>query len=113
MRGKAVLPIRWMAPESFFGRFSTKTDVWSYGITLWEIFTLCRSQPYQEMTDEQLIMSVQRGDTGILPNRPPHIPDKVYDDVMAKCWTYNPTERPDFGTVYNQLLDYYMLSDEY
>ena len=113
MRGKAVVPIRWMAPESFFGRFSTKTDVWSYGITLWEIFTLCRSQPYQEMTDEQLIMSVQRGDRGILPNQPPHIPDKVYDDVMAKCWTYNPTERPDFGTVYNQLLDYYMLSDEY
>ena len=109
MRGKAVLPIRWMAPESFFGRFSTKTDVWSYGITLWEIFTLCRSQPYQEMTDEQLIMGVQRGDRGILPNRPPHIPDKVYD-VMAKCWTYNPTQRPDFGTAYNQLLDYYTLN---
>ena len=111
MRGKAVLPIRWMAPESFFGRFSTKTDVWSYGITLWEIFTLCRSQPYQEMTDEQLIMGVQKGDRKILPNRPPHIPDKVYD-IMAKCWIYNPTLRPDFGTVYNQLLDYYTLSYE-
>ena len=110
-RGKAVVPIRWMAPESFFGAFSTKTDVWSYGITLWEIFTLCRSQPYQEMTDEQLIMGVQRGDRGILPNRPPHIPDKVYD-VMAKCWTYNPTQRLDFGTVYNQLLDYYTISYE-
>ena len=111
MRGKAVLPIRWMAPESFFGRFSTKIDVWSYGITLWEIFTLCRSQPYQEMTDEQLIMDVQKGDKRILPNRPPHIPDKVYD-AMAKCWIYDPTQRPDFGTVYNQLLDYYTLSYE-
>ena len=111
MRGKAVLPIRWMAPESFFGRFSTKTDVWSYGITLWEIFTLCRSQPYQEMTDEQLIMGVQKGERRIFPNRPPHIPDKVYD-VMAKCWIYDPTLRPDFGTVYNQLLNYYTFSYE-
>ena len=108
MRGKAVVPIRWMAPESFFGRFSTKTDVWSYGITLWEIFTLCRSQPYQEMTDEQLINDVQKGDIRILPNRPPHIPDKAYD-VMAKCWIYNPIQRPDFKIVYNQLLDYYTL----
>ena len=112
MRGKAILPIRWMAPESFFGRFSTKTDVWSYGVTLWEIFTLCRKQPYQEMTDEQLIKEVQKGHKRILLKRPLFIPDKVYD-VMVKCWIYSPAQRPDFGTLYNELLDYYTLSCEH
>jgi len=60
------------------------------------------------MTDEQLIMDVQKGDRRILPNRLPHIPDKVYD-VMAKCWIYDRTRR---SAVYNQLLDYYTLSYE-
>ena len=111
MRGKAILPIRWMAPESFFGRFSTKTDVWSYGVTLWEIYTLCRMQPYHEMTDEQLITDVQKGRRRILLKRPPYIPDKVYN-VMVNCWIYNPTQRPDFGSLYDQLLEDYKLNCE-
>ena len=111
MRGKAILPIRWMAPESFFGRFSTKTDVWSYGVTLWEIFTLCRKQPYHEMTDEQLINDVQKAHKRILLKRPPFIPDRVYN-VMTNCWIYSPSQRLDFGTVYNELFDYYMLTCE-
>ena len=109
MRGKAILPIRWMAPESFFGRFSTKTDVWSYGVTLWEIFTLCRTQPYHEMTDEELINDVQKAHKRILLKRPPFIPDRVYD-VMTKCWIYSSRQRLDFGTMYNELLDYYMVT---
>ena len=108
MQGKALLPIRWMAPESFYGRFSTKTDVWSYGVVLWEIFTLCRKQPYDEITDEELIIDVQKGHkkTTML-KRPPFIPDKVHN-VMTSCWKYNPIQRPDFETLYNQLFDYYM-----
>ena len=108
MRGKAMLPIRWMAPESFFGRFSTKTDVWSYGVTLWEIYTLCRMQPYHEMTDEQLIIDVQKGHR-VLLKRPPHIPDEVYN-VMVNCWIYHPTQRPDFESLYDQLLKHYKLN---
>ena len=108
MRGKAILPIRWMAPESFFGRFSSKTDVWSYGVTLWEIYTLCRMQPYHEMTDEQLITDVQKG-RRVLLKQPPDTPDKVYD-VMVNCWIYNPTQRPDFESLYDQLLENYKLN---
>ena len=55
LRGRAVLPIRWMAMESFYGRLSEKTDVWSFGITLWEIFTLGRFLPYEELDDQQVI----------------------------------------------------------
>ena len=107
MQGNAFLPIRWMAPESFFGRFSTKTDLWSYGVTLWEIFTLCRTQPYDEMTDEEFITDAQKGFKKSMLKRPPSIPDEVYN-VMTACWNYSPIHRPDFESVYNQLFDYYM-----
>ena len=107
MQGNAFLPIRWMAPESFFGRFSTKTDVWSYGVTLWEVFTLCRTQPYDEMTDEEFITDAQQGFKKSMLKRPPSIPDEVYN-VMTACWNYSPIHRPDFESVYNQLFDYYI-----
>ena len=111
MQGKAIVPIRWMAPECFFGKFSTKTDVWSYGVTLWEIFTLCRKQPYHEMSDEQLIIDVQKGRNRTLLKRPPGTPNEVYY-VMADCWLYDSKKRPDFESVYNQLLDFYLQSNQ-
>ena len=111
MQGKAIVPIRWMAPECFFGKFSAKTDVWSYGVTLWEIFTLCRRQPYHEMSDEQLIIDVQKGCNRTLLKRPPGTPNEVYY-VMADCWLYNSKKRPDFESVYNQLLNFYLQSNQ-
>ena len=59
--GQKVLPIRWMASECFFGKFSVKTDVWAFGITLWEIFTLCRCLPYDDLTNHQLIEDAVKG----------------------------------------------------
>ena len=105
MRGTALVPIRWMAPESFFGRFSTKTDVWSYGVTLWEIFTLCRQQPYEEMSDEELIFDVQKGPNRTLLQRPPISPDEVYN-TMTRCWRHSSTARPDFESIYKELLEF-------
>ena len=107
MQGKAIVPIRWMAPECFFGKFSAKTDVWSYGVTLWEIFTLCRNQPYHEMTDEQFIINVQKGCNRTLLKQPPFIPDEFFR-VMTECWLYDSKKRPDFESVYNQLFDFYI-----
>ena len=107
LRGNALLPIRWMAPESFYGRFSAKTDVWSYGVTLWEIFTLCRTQPYDEMTDEEFITDVQKGYNKRALKRPQSLPDEVHN-IMCTCLNYSPVQRPDFDSVYNQLFAYYM-----
>ena len=107
MQGSALVPIRWMAPESFFGKFSMKTDVWSYGVTLWEIFTLCRQQPYEEMSDEVLLQDVQKECKRTLLKRPPIAPDEAYS-IMKQCWTYNPSQRPDFDLIYEQLLTFYM-----
>jgi len=105
MRGMALVPIRWMAPESFFGRFSIKTDVWSYGVTLWEIFTLCRQQPYEEMTDEELIFDVQKGPNRTPLKRPSIATNEAYN-TMTRCWRHDSTLRPDFESIYKQLLEY-------
>ncbi|XP_068067669.1 discoidin domain-containing receptor 2-like isoform X2 [Anomalospiza imberbis] len=56
IQGRAVLPIRWMAWESILlGKFTTASDVWAFGVTLWEMFVLCKEQPYSLLTDEQVI----------------------------------------------------------
>ena len=59
----AVLPIRWMAPESIiYGKFTTATDVWSFGIVVWEVFTYGQ-QPYVGMTNEEVIKFVTKQGT--------------------------------------------------
>lgn len=54
VKGNAILPVRWMAPESIlYGKFTVETDVWAYGILLWEIFTFGQ-QPYSGLTNEEV-----------------------------------------------------------
>ena len=102
VRGKAMLPIRWMATESFYGRFSEKTDIWSFGVTMWEIFSMGRYQPYEEFDDQQLIQDAVRNKTRKLLEKPDACPDEVYR-VMLRCWEYKLEERASFEEVFNSL----------
>ncbi|KAJ8271980.1 hypothetical protein COCON_G00108390 [Conger conger] len=90
--GKGLLPVRWMSPESLKdGVFTTTSDVWSFGVVLWEIATLAE-QPYQGLSNEQVLRFVMEG--GLL-DKPDNCPDMLFE-LMRMCWQYNPKMRPAF-----------------
>ncbi|XP_054999430.1 insulin-like growth factor 1 receptor [Sorex araneus] len=90
--GKGLLPVRWMSPESLKdGVFTTHSDVWSFGVVLWEIATLAE-QPYQGLSNEQVLRFVMEG--GLL-DKPDNCPDMLFE-LMRICWQYNPKMRPSF-----------------
>ncbi|XP_041666439.1 tyrosine-protein kinase Fer isoform X2 [Cheilinus undulatus] len=97
--GLKQIPIKWTAPEALnYGRYSSESDVWSYGILLWETFSLgvC---PYPGMTNQQAREQVEKGYRMACPQR---CPDDVYK-VMQRCWQYNPEDRPKFSELQRDL----------
>ena len=104
--GRICLPIRWMAYECFFGKFSVKTDVWAFGITLWEIFTLCRYQPFRELSDQEMIKDAIKGADRKIPYQPDICPDNIYN-IMKSCFHHEPSERAGFNALYDQLNECY------
>ena len=85
-------PVKWYSPESInYGTFSHKSDVWSYGVTLWEMFTF-GDLPYGEKTGGEVISFIEQGER---LEKPQHCPDHTYD-IMLKCWHIDPVHRPTF-----------------
>lgn len=91
--GDAKSPVRWMAPESISEKkFSTASDVWSYGVLLWEMFHP-HEMPYSDLDNMKLIIEVTRGSTTLpVPKECPPIVAKI----MRSCWRFNPAKRPSF-----------------
>lgn len=104
IEGRAVLPIRWMAWESILlGKFTTKSDVWSFAVTLWEVLTFAKDQPYDALTDEMVIENAghyYRNDKQevYLPH-PPNCPKEIYD-LMCECWNRSESARPTFREIH-------------
>ncbi|XP_022808745.1 uncharacterized protein LOC111345730, partial [Stylophora pistillata] len=91
---RGCIPIKWSAPEILYGhveRLSTKSDVWSYGIVLFEIFTI-GGIPYEGWSETTIMRKIYRGYR--LP-KPEHIDDSLYA-VMLSCWKYQIATRPHF-----------------
>ncbi|KAK7067497.1 DNA damage responsive protein, partial [Halocaridina rubra] len=104
IEGKALLPIRWMAWESILlGKFTTKSDVWSFAVTLWEILTMAREQPYEDLTDELVIENVSyiyHNETRkVLLPQPANCPKEIYD-LMRECWKRSDADRPTFREIH-------------
>ena len=90
--GRGPMPIRWMAPESICdGKFSSQSDVWSYGVVLWEIATLAEL-PYQGLSNEEVLSHVKGGQH--LP-QPENCSD-FFHSLMLECWQIQPNSRPTF-----------------
>ncbi|XP_072888116.1 discoidin domain-containing receptor 2-like isoform X1 [Hemitrygon akajei] len=109
IQGRAVLPIRWMAWESILlGKFTTSSDVWAFGVTLWEILVLCKEQPYYHLTDELVIENAgeffrEQGKQVYLP-RPAICPQALYN-VMVNCWRRDAKDRPTFQQIHQFLTE--------
>ena len=95
-------PIRWYAPETTSHyKFSSKSDVWSYGITLWEVFSYGK-RPYGRMTAADILQMVH-SDTKL--ECPTGCSPGVYA-IMLQCWTYTTSDRPSFEDVLLQIEKY-------
>ena len=102
IQGLALLPIRWMATECFCGKFSAKSDVWAFGITMWEIFMLAKQEPYYEMSDRDLVQNAIRGSKRLLLSCPEGCPHNVYE-IMNCCWAHEASQRATFEQLHEKL----------
>ncbi|XP_055781939.1 epithelial discoidin domain-containing receptor 1-like isoform X4 [Salvelinus fontinalis] len=109
IQGRAVLPIRWMAWECILmGKFTTASDVWAFGVTLWEMLSVCQEQPYSNLTDEQVIDNAGEffRDHGrqVYLSRPDVCPQGLYD-LMLSCWNRDCKLRPSFSHIHSFLTE--------
>ncbi|XP_021917496.1 tyrosine-protein kinase Abl isoform X5 [Zootermopsis nevadensis] len=95
----AKFPIKWTAPEGLaYNKFSTKSDVWAFGILLWEIATYGMSPyPGVDLTDVYHML-----EKGYRMECPPGCPPKIYE-LMRQCWQWNPNDRPTFQEIHHSL----------
>ncbi|XP_059840518.1 tyrosine-protein kinase ABL2 isoform X3 [Hypanus sabinus] len=92
----AKFPIKWTAPESLaYNTFSIKSDVWAFGVLLWEIATYGMS-PYPGIDLSQVYDLLEKG---YRMEQPEGCPPKVYE-LMRSCWQWNPMERPLFAEIH-------------
>nr|NP_955606.1 FBS [Fujinami sarcoma virus]P00530.1 RecName: Full=Tyrosine-protein kinase transforming protein Fps [Fujinami sarcoma virus] len=98
--GMKQIPVKWTAPEALnYGWYSSESDVWSFGILLWEAFSL-GAVPYANLSNQQTREAIEQG---VRLEPPEQCPEDVYR-LMQRCWEYDPHRRPSFGAVHQDLI---------
>ncbi|NWR74940.1 ROS1 kinase, partial [Centropus unirufus] len=97
--GEGLLPVRWMAPESLIdGIFTNRSDVWAFGVLVWEILTL-GEQPYPGFSNTEVLHHVRSGGRLESPNNC----SNDLCDLMTRCWAQEPHNRPTFSYIQDKL----------
>ncbi|XP_034669609.1 LOW QUALITY PROTEIN: tyrosine-protein kinase transmembrane receptor Ror [Drosophila subobscura] len=99
VQSKSLLPVRWMPSESIlYGKFTTESDVWSFGVLLWEIYSY-GMQPYYGYSNQEVISLIRSRQ---LLSSPENCPAAVYA-LMIECWNEQSVKRPTFTDISNRL----------
>ncbi|XP_041360265.1 tyrosine-protein kinase transmembrane receptor Ror-like isoform X2 [Gigantopelta aegis] len=99
VQSKSLLPVRWMPPESImYGKFTTDSDVWAFGVVLWEIFNY-GLQPYFGYSNQEVIEMIRSRQILACPEE---CPARMYG-LMVECWHETPTRRPSFREINSRL----------
>ncbi|XP_065829687.1 fibroblast growth factor receptor-like [Oscarella lobularis] len=102
------LPIRWVALEGLTdGIFTSKSDVWSYGITLWEVMAIGKT-PYPGVPISDFIKLLEEG---MRLSQPMHSPERMFK-IMGDCWKEDPEERPSFPQLVNDVSELMLANKE-
>ncbi|XP_061817189.1 inactive tyrosine-protein kinase 7 [Nerophis lumbriciformis] len=97
---QAWIPLRWLPSESVFeDDFSTKSDVWAFGVLMWEVFSH-GEMPYTKLGDNEVLEGLQTGKLKLPPIE--GCPSKM-SKLMVSCWAPSPKERPSFSDVVRTL----------
>nr|BAA81723.2 protein tyrosine kinase [Ephydatia fluviatilis] len=97
-------PLKWYAPECiYYAKFDSKSDVWSYGVTVWEAFSF-GAKPYAGLKGQD-IMQMLEGNQRL--DSPEKCPQPIYD-IMLRCWAWRPEDRPSFSELSSMLKDIYV-----
>uniref|UniRef100_A0A9J7XLC6 Proto-oncogene tyrosine-protein kinase receptor Ret n=1 Tax=Cyprinus carpio carpio TaxID=630221 RepID=A0A9J7XLC6_CYPCA len=108
-RSKGRIPVKWMAIESLFDHiYTTQSDVWSFGVLLWEIVTL-GGNPYPGIAPERLFNLLK---TGYRMEKPENCTDEMYN-LMLRCWKQEPDKRPTFSDISKELEKMMVKSRDY
>ncbi|KAM6163287.1 proto-oncogene tyrosine-protein kinase receptor Ret isoform 16-T16 [Rhynchocyon petersi] len=108
-RSKGRIPVKWMAIESLFDHiYTTQSDVWSFGVLLWEIVTL-GGNPYPGIPPERLFNLLK---TGYRMERPDNCSEEMYS-LMLQCWKQEPDKRPVFSDISKDLEKMMVKSRDY
>ncbi|XP_043917352.1 tyrosine-protein kinase Tec isoform X2 [Protopterus annectens] len=92
-------PVKWSAPEVFnFSKFSSKSDAWSFGILMWEIFTEGK-MPYENNTNHEVVQMVSQGQRLYRPR----LASNAVHQIMIRCWQERPDGRPTFSELRNMI----------
>jgi serine/threonine protein kinase len=94
------IPCAWYAPESIRHKlFSVKSDVWAFGVTLWEVFSLCE-QPWPHLSAAEILNKLEFESKRLSQ---PYLCSRSFYRVILSCWEYTPAERASFSTLKEQI----------